>query len=73
MKRKLLSIVTEQLPFEDDELDFEEPEDSKFSEDEDELLDLALRHLETFLAEHEYRDPEWASADDSEFGESSED
>ena len=48
-------MVDEPLPFED--------EDPGFTEDEEELLDLALKNLGTFLTEHGHQDPEWAEPD----------
>ena len=56
-------MVDEPLPFED--------EDPGFTEEEEELLDLALKNLGAFLTEHEHQDPEWAEPDfkDAEFPE----
>lgn len=58
--------MTDLLPFEDEELDLEAPEadsdleDIDFEEDEEELLEMALQHLNTFLTEYEHDDPDWA-------------
>lgn len=48
-------MVDEPLPFED--------EDPGFTEEEEELLDLALKNLGAFLTEHGHQDPEWAEPD----------
>ena len=55
--------MTDKLPFEDDELDLDAPEFSLSTEEEDELLEMALKHLGTFLTEHEQLDPYWAKSD----------
>lgn len=61
--------MTDLLPFEDEELDLEAPEDDSdledidFEEDEEELLEMALQHLNTFLTEYEHDDPDWADPD----------
>jgi hypothetical protein len=56
--------MTDKLPFEDDELDLDSPEFSLTTEEEDELLEMALKHLGTFLTEHEHHDPDWAKPED---------